>query len=145
MRADRDVVVHGQSGERLHDLEGAGDAAPRQAVRGLAGDVGPAVQMRPSLGGRKPVMMANSVVLPAPFGPISAVMRPASRGKRRAVEGQQTAEAPGHPLDAQERLSHGVCSGAAAGCERRKRSRRSANTPAMPRGANATTRISTQP
>src|SRR6187455_602588 len=34
--------------------------------------------MRPSLGAMKPVMMANSVVLPAPFGPISAVMRPAS-------------------------------------------------------------------
>src|SRR5262245_42771107 len=34
--------------------------------------------MRPALGGRKPVTMANSVVLPAPFGPISAVMRPVS-------------------------------------------------------------------
>src|ERR1044072_9595779 len=33
--------------------------------------------MRPSLGAMKPVMIANSVVLPAPFGPISAVMRPA--------------------------------------------------------------------
>src|SRR6185436_6819000 len=34
--------------------------------------------MRPSLGAMKPVMMANSVVLPAPLGPISAVMQPAS-------------------------------------------------------------------
>src|SRR5215510_4512187 len=34
--------------------------------------------MRPAVGRRKPVTMANSVVLPAPFGPISAVMRPAS-------------------------------------------------------------------
>src|SRR2546422_5370866 len=34
--------------------------------------------MLPSLGGRKPVMIENRVVLPAPFGPISAVMRPAS-------------------------------------------------------------------
>src|SRR5437868_10048521 len=32
--------------------------------------------MRPSLGGRKPEMIENKVVLPAPFGPISAVMRP---------------------------------------------------------------------
>src|SRR5262245_63441556 len=33
--------------------------------------------MRPLSGRRKPVMIANSVVLPAPFGPISAVMQPA--------------------------------------------------------------------
>src|SRR5260370_36591661 len=33
--------------------------------------------MRPSLGGAKPAMIENSVVLPAPLGPISAVMRPA--------------------------------------------------------------------
>src|SRR5229473_975865 len=33
--------------------------------------------MRPSLGCAKPAMIENSVVLPAPFGPISAVMRPA--------------------------------------------------------------------
>src|SRR6476620_9856102 len=32
--------------------------------------------MRPSLGGRKPEMIENRVVLPAPFGPIRAVMRP---------------------------------------------------------------------
>src|SRR3954452_6270581 len=32
--------------------------------------------MRPLLGGRKPEMIENKVVLPAPFGPISAVMRP---------------------------------------------------------------------
>src|ERR1700719_1015843 len=34
--------------------------------------------MAPSLSPRKPVMIENSVVLPAPFGPIRAVMRPAS-------------------------------------------------------------------
>src|SRR5262249_28667197 len=31
----------------------------------------------PSIGRRNPEMIENSVVLPAPFGPISAVMRPA--------------------------------------------------------------------
>jgi len=35
----------------------------------------PSYTTRPPLGGRKPVMIENSVVLPAPFGPISAVMR----------------------------------------------------------------------
>src|SRR6516225_2620872 len=34
--------------------------------------------MCPSVGRRNPEMIENSVVLPAPFGPISAVMRPAS-------------------------------------------------------------------
>ena len=29
--ADRDVLAHGQAGERLHDLEGARHAAPRQS------------------------------------------------------------------------------------------------------------------
>src|SRR5450755_2849043 len=32
--------------------------------------------MRPAVGSKKPVIMANKVVLPAPFGPITAVMRP---------------------------------------------------------------------
>src|SRR5689334_7609029 len=32
--------------------------------------------MRPSLGCWKPEMIENKVVLPAPFGPISAVIRP---------------------------------------------------------------------
>src|SRR3984893_11391553 len=34
--------------------------------------------MTPAVGRWKPVMIENSVVLPAPFGPISAVMRPVS-------------------------------------------------------------------
>src|SRR5215471_13872297 len=33
--------------------------------------------MRPSLGGRLPAMIENSVVLPAPFGPMRAVIPPA--------------------------------------------------------------------
>src|ERR1700733_2567693 len=32
--------------------------------------------MRPLLGARNPLIIANKVVLPAPFGPIRAVMRP---------------------------------------------------------------------
>ena len=51
MRADRDVLAHGQPGERLRDLEGARDAAPRQQMRRHAGDVGALDRaMRPSLG-----------------------------------------------------------------------------------------------
>ena len=39
MRADEDVVAHRQPGERLHDLEGARDAATGEPVRRLAGDI----------------------------------------------------------------------------------------------------------
>src|ERR1700744_2784310 len=34
--------------------------------------------MRPLLGAKNPLIVANKVVLPAPFGPIRAVIRPAS-------------------------------------------------------------------
>src|ERR1700734_1949619 len=34
--------------------------------------------MRPLLGAKNPLIIANKVVLPAPFGPIRAVMRPDS-------------------------------------------------------------------
>ena len=39
IRADQNVVAHRNAAERLHDLEGPGDAAPRQAMRRLAGHV----------------------------------------------------------------------------------------------------------
>ena len=37
IRADQNVVAHRNAAERLHDLEGPGDAAPRQAMRRLTG------------------------------------------------------------------------------------------------------------
>src|SRR5262245_25711392 len=46
--------------------------------------------MRPSVGARKPEIIANSVVLPAPFGPISAVIRPVSA----ANDARSTASRP---------------------------------------------------
>ena len=39
VRADRNILVHGQPGKWPHDLERAGDAAPRQPVWRNAGDV----------------------------------------------------------------------------------------------------------
>ena len=96
--------------------------------------------MRPSLGAMKPVMMANSVVLPAPFGPISAVMRPASAVNDARVDGEQAAEAARDILDPQQ-LSHAGAPPVWSGTARAGWS----NNPAMPRGANATTRTSTAP
>src|SRR5512141_999864 len=39
MGADQDVFTHRQAGKRLHDLKSAGDAAAREAMWRLAGDV----------------------------------------------------------------------------------------------------------
>ena len=66
----------------------------RAAMRRHAGDVlaGIADACR-SLGARKPEIRANNVVLPAPFGPIRPVMRPACDGERGGVDGDEAAEA----------------------------------------------------
>ena len=39
MGADQNVLAHRQADEGLHDLEGSCDAAPREAMRRLAGNV----------------------------------------------------------------------------------------------------------
>src|SRR5262249_38119810 len=64
--------------------------------------------MRPSLGGRNPLMMENSVVLPAPLGPISAVIRPAST----ASEAWSTASRPPKRLHTRSIRSSGSAMGA---------------------------------
>jgi hypothetical protein len=53
---------------------------PRRAMRCTGQPVisCPSKVTLPVLTGRKPAMHANSVVLPAPLGPISATMRPSS-------------------------------------------------------------------
>src|SRR5262249_51164913 len=72
--------------------------------------------MRPWSGARNPLIRANSVVLPAPFGPITAVMRPASA----ASETPSTASRPPKRL---ARLSV-RSSGSAMGALRRRDGRR---------------------
>src|SRR5450631_242367 len=51
--------------------------------------------MRPTLGVRNPVISANNVVLPAPFGPITAVMLPRST----VSDASRTASSPLNRLD----------------------------------------------
>ena len=86
-------------------------------------------------------MIANSVVLPAPFGPISAVMRPASA----VNDALSTASRPPKRLETFSTRSRGSATAALRAAVRTNRRRRSAKMPAMPRGANATTTISTLP
>ena len=52
MRTDRDVLPHGKAGKRLHDLKRSRDAAARQSIGRLSGDIGAVVDnasaIRPS-------------------------------------------------------------------------------------------------
>ena len=78
VRADCDVIEHAQTCERLHGLKGARDASPGEAVRRLARDILAGVENPPLVRVGDPAIIENSVVLPAPLGPIKAVMRPCS-------------------------------------------------------------------
>ena len=80
-RADRDIVEHGQAGERLDDLKGAGDAETGAAKRRQVIDA-PTLEAELALiGGELPLIRLTSVVLPAPLGPISPRISPAAREK----------------------------------------------------------------
>src|SRR5262249_31418569 len=108
MRADGDVFVHGEAGEGLYDLERAYDATSRQKMRWHAGNVRPPVKNAAFARARKPLIMANSVVLPAPLGPISAVIRPTST----ASETFSTASKPPNALQTRSTRSSGSATGA---------------------------------
>ena len=74
--ADHDVVEHRHARERPHDLEGAADAG-RADPCGVAPDMlRPSSSTSPALGCRKPLSRLNSVVLPAPFGPMMPRISP---------------------------------------------------------------------
>src|SRR5690242_11371587 len=63
--------------------------------------------MRPADGRRNPAMMANNVVLPAPFGPMSAVIRPAGA----SIEARSTARRPPKRLETFSTRSSGSGTG----------------------------------
>ena len=82
--AGRHVVRHREAPERLADLEGAGDPGPGEGPRPGAGEVAPVDEEPP---GRRPLAarhQVESVVLPAPLGP----MRPST------VPGSSVSETP---------------------------------------------------
>ena len=93
------VVEHGEPREQAGDLKGA-----RHAQRGAAmARPGRDVLRRtaapvPSSTGKIPVIRLNSVVLPAPFGPMMALRSPGMIWKRDVAHGVQAAEALGQAL-----------------------------------------------
>ena len=78
---EQQVVEHGEPRQAARDLEGAHQARRGDLVGPQPAMSRPSSKMRPPSGGTTPVMQLNSVVLPAPFGPISPVMRPASTSR----------------------------------------------------------------
>src|ERR1700736_5844997 len=68
--------------------------------------------MLPALGSRQPAMIENRVVLPAPFGPMSAVMRPGSAAK----DARSTASNPPNRFDTASTGSSGSTIGALQRC-----------------------------
>ena len=74
---DDEVLAHGELGEQLHALEGAGEPASCAGLRAAPGDVDAVHQRRvPASGGCSPDSTPKSVVLPAPFGPTSPTVEP---------------------------------------------------------------------
>ena len=104
MTADLDVFQDSQRLEELDELKRADEPAPCDALRREAGDV-TAIECDAALGRRaKPEMTLNSVVLPAPFGPMIAVTPPADRD-RYGVKRAQARRSAASPL----RASGGSC------------------------------------
>src|SRR5437762_13749362 len=107
MRADGDVLSHRQAGERLHDLEGASDAAPGEAIWRCAGDVvagvnDAAVARRQETGDDR-----EQGGLAGPVRTDQCGNAPRKSGERSPVHGEQTAEALGDIPDLEQGFSHG--------------------------------------
>ena len=102
-RADHDVVFHGQRRKRPHDLERARDAAPADLVGAQPVDPFARNVIAPSSGRSAPAIMLNRVVLPAPFGPITAKISPLATSQLTRSTATQPAEALRHARDGEER------------------------------------------
>ena len=103
-RAGGDVLQHRHLRERLHDLEGAREAEPRDLVRPHARDVaGRRSAPGPRSAGCTPVMRLISVVLPAPFGPIRPTISPCVDREADTVDGVQAAEPARHLVEFEQR------------------------------------------
>ena len=89
--------------KRPHHLPGARDAEHDRCARGACGDVG-AAEARCGLrrDACSRVMQLNSVVLPAPLGPMRPTISPASMVERDVAVGDQAAKALGAPTRGSE-------------------------------------------
>ena len=93
--ADHDVLERGHVREQADVLERAGDARLGDLV-GLAGPTidRPSSTISPPVGRNTPVTQLNSVVLPAPLGPMIPKIWPRWTVERDVVHGHHAAERP---------------------------------------------------
>ena len=99
MRADQNIVAHRQAGERLHDLKGAGDAAPGEPVRRLAGDVVAGIA---NLAGARLEKARDQGKQRRLAGAVRADQRRDAAGvsrQRSGIDRQQAAKAARHAFD----------------------------------------------
>ena len=95
MRGDggHQVLRHRQRRKDARDLERAADAAPDDRGAASAGDVlARRTGSRPASGRNAPEIRLKNVVLPAPFGPITAVSEPAGKLERDVADRGDAAE-----------------------------------------------------
>ena len=77
VRADQQIVEHAQVAEDATVLEGAGEAECGNSLRREAGDRrARRMSTLPASGDSRPVTRLNTVVLPAPFGPMMLTSSP---------------------------------------------------------------------
>jgi hypothetical protein len=106
VRADGDVLPHRLLRERLDDLEGAGHAQQRVAVRRVAGDVCAGEAHRPFVRPQEAGHQREQGRLARAIGPDQC-----AEAARRDVEAHaghrlEAAERPRHALQRQQRIRH---------------------------------------
>ena len=133
-RRQHDVVQDRHAAERPHDLVRERGAPCAPAPPSRRRDVGAAQDHATGIGRRMPATIRNSVVLPAPFGPIRPMNSPSATARARILQRLNAAEAD---RDVSECQHH--CHGFAV------RDSRPLNSSARPPGASRITRISRPP
>src|SRR5215831_8696237 len=111
MRAHGNVLVHGEAGKRLHDLEGTHDASPRHKMGWHASYVRAAVKDAAFARRQEPADDGEQRSLAGTVGPDQRGDPPGFDGERNIVDGEKAAETFEYALDAKQRLSHGRAPG----------------------------------
>ncbi len=131
------VVEHGEAREEIGDLKRPGEAESGAAMRREPGDVAAEEVNAPPLAGSSPAIRLNSVVLPAPLGPMRARRSPGRTASFTRVDGAEAAEGLRDPLESEgERLAQGVALSSA--CTADSRACRAAAS-CTPRGCTSRT------
>ena len=109
VRADQHVVEHAQVAEHAAVLERAREAERRELLGRKAGDVATRRRSRvPASGASSPVTRLNTVVLPAPFGPMMLTSSPSLTASDSALTAVTPPKRRVSPVDLQERRHHTV-------------------------------------